>query len=55
MPAHRIDATLPNRTAVPLASVLLALLMIVTICLLSIAAADSSIEPSDGGAVVTAQ
>lgn len=55
MPAHRIDATLPDRAAVPLAGVLLALLMVVTVCLLSIAAADSSIEPGDGGAAVTAQ
>lgn len=50
MPAHDVDAVEPSRAAVPLAGVLLALLMVTVICLLSIGAADSSVEPGDGWA-----
>jgi hypothetical protein len=55
MPAHRAAAAQPASPPVPVAGILLGLVMIVTVCLLSIAAADSSIEPGDGGAAVTAR
>lgn len=47
MPAHRAQHAQASLPPIPLAGVLLTLLAIVTICLLAVTAAGSSIDPAD--------
>lgn len=53
MPARHAEAPQTAQPAVLLAGVLLMLLAIVSICLLAVAAAGSSIDPADGTHVVS--
>lgn len=53
MPAHHAEPAQTAGAVIPVAGLLLAVLMIVTVCLLAVAAAGSSIPPSGSAPAVS--